>query len=82
MKNINKTKWDEKVTKLALEAGGSHYPSVNRMQLEHYTRLVIEDCINAVETVNSPHVRTSFDKGAHEASIRDAVNAIKMRFGL
>lgn len=82
MKNINKTKWDEKVTKLALEAGGSHYPSVNRMQLEHYTRLVIEDCINAIETVNSPHIRTTFDKMAHEATIHDAVNAIKMRFGL
>ena len=82
MKNINKTKWDQKVTELALEAGGSHYPSVNRTQLEHYTRLVIKDCINAIETVNSPHVRTTFDKGAHESTINDAVNAIKMRFGL
>lgn len=52
------------------------------MQLEQYTKLVIEDCINAIETVNSPHVRTSFDKMSHEATINDVVNAIKMRFGL
>ncbi len=82
MKDTKKNKWDRKVTELALQAGGSHYPSVNRMQLELYTKLVIEDCINAIETVNSPHVRTSFDKMSHEATISDAVNAIKLRFGL
>lgn len=82
MKINNEQKWREKVTKLALEAGGSHYPDVNRQQLEQYTRLVIADCLNAVETVNSAHVRTTFDKTAHEATISDAARAIKMRFGL
>ena len=32
------------VEKLALAAGGSHYPSVNSKQLETFYRLVVTEC--------------------------------------
>ncbi len=33
---------NEKLTELALQIGGSHYPSVSRPYLEHTVRLVIK----------------------------------------
>jgi hypothetical protein len=74
--------FNNKVTDLALQAGGSHYPTVNRAQLESYTKLVIDECINALQKGNKQHVCTNFDLGQHEASIMGAKAAIKQEFGL
>ena len=72
----------DKVTELALEAGGSHYPNVNRDQLEAYTRLVLAECLSAIETAPRNHVCTSFDQSQHEASILRVKESISGRFGL
>ena len=77
-----KTPFTNKVTELALEAGGSHYPSVNRDQLESYTRLVLAECLSAIETAPRNHVCTSFDQGQHEASIQRVKESISQRFGV
>lgn len=71
-----------KVTELALQAGGSHYPDVNRMQLELYTKLAVAECINALRDGSKQHVCTNFDQGQHEATLDGAEAAIKERFGL
>jgi len=35
---------NENIRKLALEAGGSHYPSVNTKQLEYFAKLIVKEC--------------------------------------
>lgn len=72
----------EKVTEIALQAGGVHYPEVNRMQLEVYTKIVIDECISALSNTDRRHVCTTFDQGQLEATMANAATAIKERFGL
>ncbi len=74
--------FNETVTKLALEAGGAHYPEVNRMQLDAYTKLVIKECLQAVDDAGRAHVYTTFDQGQFEASLESAKQSINKRFGL
>lgn len=71
-----------KVTELALAAGGAHYPEVNRMQLDAYTKLVVAECISALEQAERDHVRTTFDQEQFEFSMFTAGKAINERFGL
>jgi hypothetical protein len=40
-----KTVLNQQLTKIALAAGGSHYPDVNPAQLQRYSQLLIEECI-------------------------------------
>jgi hypothetical protein len=35
---------NEKLREFALEAGGSHYPEVNPMQLKKFAELIIREC--------------------------------------
>jgi hypothetical protein len=35
---------NENIRQLALEAGGSHYPSVNTKQLEYFAKLIVQEC--------------------------------------
>lgn len=74
--------FNAKVTHLALEAGGAHYPEVNRMQLDAYTKLVINECLQAVDAANRRHVYTTFDQVQFESSLAGAKQAINERFGL
>jgi len=37
------------IKNLALEAGGSHYPNVNTMQLERFYQLVVCECARIVQ---------------------------------
>jgi hypothetical protein len=80
--NTQKILFTDKVTELALEAGGSHYPDVNRAQLEAYTRLVLAECVLAVETATHNHVCTSFDHSQHMASLHRVKESILSRFGV
>jgi hypothetical protein len=81
--NTQKILFTDKVTELALEAGGSHYPDVNRDQLEAYTRLVLAECLLAVEiTALGDHVCTTFDLAQHESTIQRVKASILQRFGV
>lgn len=71
-----------KVTELALAAGGAHYPECNRSQLESYTKLLIAECLSAIDSTNRDHVYTTFDQGQFEASLLNTKKAINERFGL
>ena len=67
--------------KFALEAGGSHYPSVNTQQLERFYQLVVQECAQLVTTHMDPglvlehfgidHERT--DKRACTTSRNDSI---------
>jgi len=35
---------NERIKKLALEAGGSHYPDVNTIQLVKFAELIVREC--------------------------------------
>ncbi len=39
---------NEKIKELALQAGGSHYPEVNPMQLEKFAKYIAEECMNII----------------------------------
>ena len=35
---------NERIKELALQAGGSHYPEVNSVQLEKFAELIVREC--------------------------------------
>jgi hypothetical protein len=39
---------NERIKEIALQAGGSHYPEVNTMQLEKFADMLIRECIQQV----------------------------------
>ena len=75
---------NEKIKELALQAGGSHYPSVNPVQLEKFANLIIEECYGEILCQlysNDPSTDEQFNAG-HEAGLRLAVTTIKKHFGI
>jgi hypothetical protein len=57
------------IEKLALAAGGSHYPSVNPRQLEAFYRLVVTECADwivansgSLTDLSPEHLATSMKK--------------------
>lgn len=75
-------KFEDKVNQLALEVGGSHYPTVNPQLHRQLVKLVVDECLSAVDSASRRHVYTTFDVGQHEASLESAKKAINERFGL
>lgn len=73
---------NQKLKELSLEAGGSHYPSVNPALQEAFARLIINECIDAVNNTNKHHAYTTFDLGMVESTIEKSVESIKQRFSL
>ncbi len=47
---------NERIKQLALQAGGSHYPEVNSMQLEKFAELIVKECVDIVENQGA-HMR-------------------------
>jgi hypothetical protein len=76
------TDFDNKVDQLTLEVGGSHYPNVNPQLHRQLVKLVVDECLTAIDSASRRHVYTTFDLGQHEASLEAAKNAITERFGL
>ena len=58
---------NKKLTELALQVGGSHYPEVSRQYLEQTVRLVVKQCAEAyhqtrlAETPVEQHFLKKFD---------------------
>jgi hypothetical protein len=75
-------KFEDKVNQLSLEVGGSHYPNVNPQLHRQLVKLVVDECLSAVDSASRRHVYTTFDVGQHEASLESAKKAINERFGL
>ena len=58
---------NKKLTDLALQIGGSHYPEVSKQYLEHIVRLVVKECSEAyhqtrlADTTIEQHFLQRFD---------------------
>ena len=76
------SKFKEKVHQLALEVGGSHYPSVNADLHEKMVKAVVRECVIALGNAQRDHVYTTFDQGQFEATLARAQTVINERFGL
>jgi len=64
---------NERIKELALQAGGSHYPEVNSVQLEKFAELIVRDCMDVVDGYTKPR---TFD------THYDAVAQIEQLFGI
>ena len=47
---------NKRIRELALQAGGSHYPEVNAMQLEKFAELIVLECAGIVDNQGA-HMR-------------------------
>lgn len=66
---------------LSLQAGGSHYPSINPNTQEAFARLVINECIKAVQRTDRGLARTSYDHSVVEGTIQQSIKSINEHFG-
>jgi len=64
---------NERIKELALQAGGSHYPEVNSVQLEKFAELIVRDCMDVVD---------GYTKGRTFDTHYDAVEQIEALFGI
>jgi hypothetical protein len=68
------------IKKFQLQAGGSHYPSINPDMQLSFARQIVEECIDAVRNTDTRHAHTTFDKGLIEATVERSIKSIKERF--
>jgi hypothetical protein len=70
----------ELLKKLQIQAGGSHYPSINpEMQLS-FARQIVDECIDAVRNTDTRHAYTTFDKSLIDATIERSIMSIREKF--
>ena len=70
----------ELIKKFQLQAGGSHYPSINPDMQMSFARQIVEECIDAVRNTDTRHAYTTFDKGLIDATVERSIKSIKERF--
>jgi hypothetical protein len=70
------------LTELQLQAGGSHYPSINPQMQEAFARLVVEECINVVANTSKNAAYTTHDLDIVMQTLNNSINDIKQRFEL
>jgi hypothetical protein len=70
----------ELIKKFQLQAGGSHYPSINPDMQLSFAKQIIEECIDAVRDTDTRHAYTTFDKGLIDATVERSIKSIKERF--
>jgi hypothetical protein len=70
----------QKIHDIALAAGGSHYPDVNRDTLAKFAELLINECIRVVEKTPTVCAHTTHDLGAVQCTIGKSVDALKKHF--
>jgi hypothetical protein len=70
----------QKIHDLALEAGGSHYPTVGGATLEKFAELLIAECIRVVEATPRHCAMTTFQESIVDCTIDASVKALKEHF--
>jgi hypothetical protein len=74
------------IKKLALEAGGSHYPEVNPKQLIYFTELVVKECLSICQKVHddfeSDGQKYDIDWMQRQIAINICKSQIKQHFGI
>ena len=72
---------NKKLQELSLQAGGSHYPTINPDAQEAFAMLVIAECVKAVQRADRDFARTSYDHSVVEGTIQRCVKSINEQFG-
>ena len=67
---------NEKLTKLAEQC-----ITDDQFAVGSFAKILIDECILALDNSEKPHVHTTFDQSQHESSIIEAKKAIKKHFG-
>jgi hypothetical protein len=70
------------LTELQLQAGGSHYPSINPAMQEAFARLIVEECIKVVAGTPRTAACTTHDIDIVMQTLNNSINGIKQRFEL
>lgn len=70
---------NKKLKELSLEAGGSHYPSINTPMQEKFAELIIAECIEAVKQTKA-HALTTYDRDIVQSTIDRCIESIKQHF--
>lgn len=70
---------NKKLEELSLQAGGSHYPSINTAMQEKFAELIINECIEAVKNTKA-HALTTYDKDMVQSTIDRCANSIRNHF--
>ena len=73
----------ELLKEFQLQAGGSHYPSINPQMQEAFAQMIVNECITAVQDADVRHfVKTTFDRSQADGVITAAIKSIIDRFQL
>ena len=76
---------NEKIKELALQAGGSHYPDVGGKTLEKFAELIVQECLEKIETYHIPVGNSASGELACEwtyAALKEIRDDIKELFGV
>lgn len=65
-----------------LKTLAEHCITEDQFAVGKFAEILINECIDALDNTDKPHVYTTFDQAQFEASITNAKLAIKKHFGL
>jgi hypothetical protein len=69
----------KKIFDIALQAGGSHYPSTGGPLLEHFADLLIAECIQVVQNTRIQG-KTTYDVDLAQGTVEQIVRELKENF--
>jgi hypothetical protein len=72
---------NKKLKELSLQAGGSHYPTINTAMQEKFAELIINECIEAVKNTKA-HALTTYDKDLVQSTVENCAESIRKHFEL
>lgn len=67
----------DKIKEIALQAGGSHYPTVGGDLLQKFADLLIAECIKAVDETPNHHCLTTWEINFSDTTKIECINHIK-----
>jgi hypothetical protein len=70
----------ELLKQFQIEAGGSHYPSINPHMQEQLAKLIVQECVRVVENLSPGY--DDYRNQIEDAFRRDCVQEIKQHFGV
>jgi hypothetical protein len=65
---------------ISLQAGGSHYPTINPLMQEAFARMIIAKCVGIVKTSGTGCAHTTFDLGIVDCTREQIAAAICEHF--
>jgi hypothetical protein len=70
----------QRIHDLALQAGGSHFPTVGGANLEKFAELLIEECIQVVKNTPLHCAKTTFQENIVKCTIDQSVDTLRDHF--